>query len=342
MTTKNRVFRLVLSLVLTVLSLVVVSAPSASALDLDMSVTSIWSGSTPSATQWVYTDGSGSIISPTGNFICGSGTDVRRKVLGIILNFSDDISSYINAGDFIEFRLGFTADNNSNMNIDFAPTIYDYYGNFDIIDINYQNAGVSASEVKIIAIAKSSGVHSIYLRRDNYLNPFFSMINTSGTECATAGNWTAYRLLGDGSQAIINAINSNNSTSAINDAKREIVGAIEGQQQTQQDIHDDEKDTIQDSVDEAEDTAGSMGFNFNLANPFLNWFALFNDNACVSIPTLHDWLNSTDTQVCSPWRNTSVRSVLTPIFALLGTMLVTGFVLRWLSRNNTEGTIEGI
>lgn len=325
-----------LCLVLTSIFLAVFSSLNSFALDLNTSVTSIWSGNTPYDTQWVYNDGSNSIISPSGNFICGAGTDVRRRVLGIILNFSNDISSYIVSGDFIEFRIGFTADNNSNMNIDFAPTIFDYYGNFDIIDINYQNAGVSASEVKIIAMARSNGVHSIYLRRDDYLNPFFSMINTSGTECATAGNWTAYRLQGDGSQAIINAINSNNSTSAINNAKREIVSAIEEQQSSQEEIYQDEKDTINDNGDTAKDSAGDLSFDgFSVGNPLLNWIALFTDNTCVSIPTIASWIHSNETQVCSPW-SSSVRGVTTPIITVLSGTILFGFIVHWLKQKDGQ------
>lgn len=337
MTTKNRVFRLVLSLVLTVLSLVVVSAPSASALELDFDVQSYWAGGAPSSVEWV----SSNDPLTTGQFVCAGGTDYRSQYYGINIVLDSNMASSVRTGDVFELNLSATADNNSNVNIDFVTALYDYDGHFDILDVSYEMAGQGASRLKFILMARSNGVYSLKIRRVGGGN-FFSMSRASGWECMTAGNWVAYHPKGSDAQAIVNAINSNNSTSAINDAKREIVGAIEEQQQTQQDIHDDEKDTIQDSVDEAENTADGMSFGFNLANHFLNWFALFNDNACVSIPTLHDWLNSTDTQVCSPWRNTNVRSVLTPIFALLGTMLVTGFVLRWLSRNNTEGTIEGI
>ena len=80
-----------------------------------------------------------------------------------------------------------------------------------------------------------------------------------------------------------------------------------------------EQNAINQNGSNAQNTAGSLSFGgFNVPNPFLNWFALFTDNACVSIPTIASWLHANETNVCSPWRNTGVREVATPIMGVLG------------------------
>lgn len=69
-------------------------------------------------------------------------------------------------------------------------------------------------------------------------------------------------------------------------------------------------------------------FNFSIVNPFVNLFNLFSDNQCVQIPTLASWLN-VNSNVCTPWAS-SIRTVLTPVFTIAGTMLLWGAVISWL------------
>lgn len=69
-------------------------------------------------------------------------------------------------------------------------------------------------------------------------------------------------------------------------------------------------------------------FNFSIVNPFINLFNLFSDNQCVQIPTLASWLN-VNSNVCTPWAS-SIRTVLTPVFTIAGTMLLWGAVISWL------------
>lgn len=102
-----------------------------------------------------------------------------------------------------------------------------------------------------------------------------------------------------------------------------------------------EQNAINQNGSNAQNTAGSLSFGgFNVPNPFLNWFALFTDNACVSIPTIASWLHANETNVCSPWRNTGVREVATPIMGVLGGTILFGFLVRWLKGKEFDDSIE--
>lgn len=112
-------------------------------------------------------------------------------------------------------------------------------------------------------------------------------------------------------------------------------GAINNLGDTMEDIHNDEKDTINDSVNDAENDAGSMDTSgWSLINPLNVWLGMFNNNTCVSIPTIKDWLNGVESSVCSPW-DVDVRNVVTPVVSILGSMVVFGLVIRWLKNGGT-------
>lgn len=71
-------------------------------------------------------------------------------------------------------------------------------------------------------------------------------------------------------------------------------------------------------------------FNFNMINPFAPIFSLFtSQESCAQIPTLSEFLNSEETQVC-PFFSSRIRSVVTPVLGLSAMMLVFGFAVRWL------------
>lgn len=183
------------------------------------------------------------------------------------------------------------------------------------------NVGFLASQGIWSSIAgnSSTGTYDYDILQTLYgLNTSVSSINS-----AISG-------LGANSQATLDAINELQEATieANNDAN---------------DRYEDEKNTINDSRDEAEASANSMDTSgFSITNPFTTFFALFTDNACVSIPTIKSWIHSNESQVCSPWSGNNVRSVLTPVFSILSTLIIVGFVMRWLSSGNKEGTIEGI
>lgn len=105
---------------------------------------------------------------------------------------------------------------------------------------------------------------------------------------------------------------------------------------TMEDIHDDEKNTINNAVGDAESDANSIDTSgWSLTNPFTSWLALFGDNKCADIPTIAGWINSNETRICTPWSD-SVRSGVTPIFSVLSTTLIFGFIVRWLKQGSSE------
>lgn len=117
-------------------------------------------------------------------------------------------------------------------------------------------------------------------------------------------------------------------------------GAINNLGDTMDDIHQDEKDTINQNAEDAQNAADGLNIGFSVANPLTVWFELFTDQPCVDIPTISSWLHANETQVCSPWRNTPVRAVASPIMGVLGGMILFGFIVRWLKGNGFDGSIE--
>ena len=82
------------------------------------------------------------------------------------------------------------------------------------------------------------------------------------------------------------------------------------------------------------DSALSNLFNFNFINPFSPIFNLFTDSSqCANIPIIAGMLGSTETTYC-PWFSSTTRSILTPVLGLSATMLVFGFLVRWLSSSS--------
>ena len=91
------------------------------------------------------------------------------------------------------------------------------------------------------------------------------------------------------------------------------------------DVHSDSGDYFSSIVDM---------FNFDFINPFAPLFNLFtNASNCASIPIIAGMLGSSNSTYC-PWFPSSVRSVLTPVFGIASTMLVFGFLVRWLSSSS--------
>lgn len=70
-------------------------------------------------------------------------------------------------------------------------------------------------------------------------------------------------------------------------------------------------------------------FNFNFSNPFAPLLSMFSSSQCVNIPTISSWFHSSTNLYCSWWPQ-SVRNVATPIFALGSSMLLFGFLVRWI------------
>lgn len=113
--------------------------------------------------------------------------------------------------------------------------------------------------------------------------------------------------------------------------------AIDNQTQQQQNQYNHEKqEESQREQSASGDSSQAQGlFNFNVLNPFANLWNAFNSSGCVSIPTIAGMLHSTNTIYC-PWFPSSVRSTVTPVMAIASSMLLFGFVVRWLSGNSGD------
>lgn len=101
---------------------------------------------------------------------------------------------------------------------------------------------------------------------------------------------------------------------------------------------DIENKIINRNTNSANGSAAGLNLGFNVPWIFENWFNLFSNNSCVNIPSLSGMIHSTESTICSPW-SSSLRSVLTPMFSILTSMLVFGFVIRWLSHHSKEGSL---
>lgn len=140
--------------------------------------------------------------------------------------------------------------------------------------------------------------------------------------------------------AIDSALNGNNQKlddliSSSNANSQAQIDAINEQTQQQQDQYEDEKQEESQREDEMDDQASQAEgiFTFDLTNPFSGIFGLFTNSNCVSIPTLAGLVGSNETTYCS-WFDSSVRSILTPAIGIASTMIIFGFIVRWLGGSN--------
>lgn len=260
--------------ILCVLVAVLVMSHNAGAVDLDIDVSTMWTGTAPSYVQWTTSDGLNH-----NTFVCGGGTDYRTKVTVLTFEVSP-VSSVIKSGDILVLSLSGTSDGNSNVNIDFARELKDSLNNFEVLDIKYSQAGHSSMGVDLYLFARSNGViRGNIIRNGGW--PWFTMNNTSGTECMTVGNWALYRVKGDSSQAIVNAINNNNSSTAINNAKDAIVGAIEEQQQKEQAAVDNIENQTPQDLSSSGNTENQASSNLiDLIRSFVSALTTINTGNC--------------------------------------------------------------
>lgn len=100
--------------------------------------------------------------------------------------------------------------------------------------------------------------------------------------------------------------------------------------------YQDEKDTINGSANDAETNASGQDFSFSIPNPLQSWFGGFSDNECVNIPNLAVWLHSEETRICTPWPS-SVRTVITTVVTGLFMLILFGFIISWVKKNDTGG-----
>lgn len=94
-----------------------------------------------------------------------------------------------------------------------------------------------------------------------------------------------------------------------------------------------EMDKIDQNMQNAQNSADDIDIDFSVPNIVSPFFSLFTDNSCVSITNLASWLHSSETYVCSPWPS-AVRDVLSPVVSFIVILLLFGFIVRWLHKND--------
>lgn len=139
-------------------------------------------------------------------------------------------------------------------------------------------------------------------------------------------------LLGD-VKSTLNITNNyiQNNTQSINNLNQTMEDANDDAQSRWEADKQEEAEREQQGKDDSDEVLSI--FNFNFSNPFAPILDMFSSNQCVNIPTIAQWIHSPTSQYCS-WWSQPVRQVATPIFGLGSSMLLFGFIVRWLKQKN--------
>lgn len=129
---------------------------------------------------------------------------------------------------------------------------------------------------------------------------------------------------------------TNQKLDTVNTNLQNLQQATEEQTQQQEEQYEQEKQEEAEREEAGQDAAeqGANIFTFTLMNPFAGIFNLFSGSGCVAIPTIGGMMNKPDATYC-PWFSQSIRNILTPVIGLSSSMLLFGFIIRWLS--TTDG-----
>lgn len=117
--------------------------------------------------------------------------------------------------------------------------------------------------------------------------------------------------------------------------EKEQTNALKQQTQQQKDQYDRNKAEEQNRENQGKDSSNQLKglFNIQAINPFSAIFNLFQpQNSCVRIPIISSWLRISNLQIC-PWFPATVRNTLTPVFGVSSIMVLFGFVVRWLRKD---------
>lgn len=217
---------------------------------------------------------------------------------------------------------------------------------FDTAQITYPIVNISRVTMSYVD-SEESAIAS-------QLSAIQSAINTQGAKIDTSNqwleningklyniqqytNWTnadVYAIRGMISDLQTNGISSiNNNIIAQGQATQ---NAINAQTEQQEEQYEQEKQEEAEREEAGQDAAeqGANIFTFTLMNPFAGIFNLFSGSGCVAIPTIGGMMNKPDATYC-PWFSQSIRNILTPVIGLSSSMLLFGFIIRWLS--TTDG-----
>lgn len=132
-----------------------------------------------------------------------------------------------------------------------------------------------------------------------------------------------------------------NQQSLTNQKIDEVNSTLEQQKEQDKDQYEQEKQEQAQREEQGKaDAQQSSGvFNFQIINPLEAFFNLFINDQCTTIPTIAGMINSPISTYCS-WFPSSIRSVMTPAFGLGSSMLLFGFIVRWLKGSGFNDSIE--
>lgn len=196
----------------------------------------------------------------------------------------------------------------------------------------------------VYAVPMITGSNSpqTYVYGDNSSYDSYLSVETSQDQDLTALNeinnsiQNQTNIIINGTDAILGGIDDvissqNATTNAVNNLNLTIEEAENGEQERWEVDKQEEAEREQQGKDDSDEVLSI--FNFNFSNPFSPILDMFSSNQCVNIPTIAQWIHSSTSQYCS-WWSQSVRQVATPIFGLGSSMLLFGFIVRWLKQKN--------
>lgn len=248
----------------------------------------------------------------------------------VVQNDTVSVVEYGKGIHYVHNVVGYIPENHAYSNICFQGNMIGAQL-FDTSQITYPIVNVSRVTMSYVD-SEESAIAS-------QLSAIQSAINTQGAKIDTSNMW-----LENINGKLYNIQNYTNWTNSdvyairgmIEDLSTDLPDAINNQTQQQEEQYEQEKQEESDREEQGQaDSETAQGlFSFSVFNPFGGIFGLFSDG-CISIPTIGGMLNKPDATYC-PWFSGSIRSILTPVLGLSSSMLLFGFVVRWLSGNSGD------
>lgn len=228
-----------------------------------------------------------------------------------------------------------------------------YFVNFSFLMFRPANAG-RTSNIEFQTDSYIMGLGSLgatsvsgdfYVNVGNWVG--VAGVSTSNIESSLRDILAAINAADIDSAGIISSIQAGNNQAhqdANNqiDATNKTTEAINNQAKEEQDRYEQDKQEEADREEQGNVDANKLGslFTFNVLNPFIGIFDMFLPSSnCASIPTLARLLHLDNSTVCS-WFPNDVRNIVTPVVSLSSSMLLFGFIVRWLDKGNLSGGIE--
>lgn len=260
------------------------------------------------------------------------------RISSPVFTINEKILVPLRVGESIHLAYVFSTGNASNVPVCPAPLANTFY-ELRSCTITAMDASVSSiKNVPIDTVTYPSNLFSYRVELD------FTIVQDMNTLTLPMGGDFAHLYLSSSAassfELFFDTVVINNRP--LSDDAQAQIGAINNQSKQEQDRYDQDKQEESDRENAGKEDATKLGslFTFNIINPFIGIFDMFlPGSSCASIPTLASWVHSDTTTVCSWWPS-NVRNVLTPVFSLLSSMLLFGFIVRWLDKGNFSGGIE--